>query len=291
MGVGKWLAIAGAVLCVGGGASVQAGEDWRSLETPDYSVLSQLSDRETRAWAAEFDVFIDSFKGVIGSRREDQPPLTVVLFAPQAGDGSACAVRHGTWGLSGLRHQGDDGAARRDALREGVRWLTGTADGKPRWLETGLAEVFSSFAVRAANVRWGEAMPDHLALLRERGLVPLEAFLDHPEAVIARDGDTRRYTAQAWALTHVLFFGGEPARRERFAAWLRHRGLQGGDAGFRAAFRPDFEAVQRDLASYLADAPAGSGITPRGMVERKYVMSAASRLQVDTALGLLEVAR
>jgi hypothetical protein len=214
-----------------------------------------------------------------------------VLFSPRAGGGPGCHVRLGTWGLSGLRREGDGGSARREALREGVHWLARSADSRPRWLETGLAEVFSTFDVRGGHVRWGEPMPDHLALLRERGVIPLEEFLDHPEAVVARDGDARRYTAQAWALTHVLFFGGPPARRERFAAWLRHRGLQGGDAGFRTAFRQDLGDVQRDLGAYLETSRLGSGLTPRGMVERKYVMTQASRIQVDTALGLLEVAR
>jgi len=290
MVLGRWLT-ACALTCAAAAAPVHAGEAWRSLATPNYSVLSQLSDRDTRAWAAEFDVFIDSFSGVIGGRHESLPPLTVVLFAPQAGAGPGCAVRPGTWGLSGLRREDDGGVARRAALREGVRWLTRSADGKPRWLETGLAELFATFNVHGGNVRWGEPMPDHLALLREQGLIPLAQFLDHPEAAVERDGDARRYTAQAWALTHVLFFGGEPERRARFAAWLRHRGMHGGEAGFRDAFRPDFDAVERDLARYLDDTRLNSGLSPRGMVERKYVMSDASPIEVDTALGLLEVAR
>jgi hypothetical protein len=283
MAQGRWLATACAMACASFAAEGGTAAHWRSLETPRYAVLSQLGEHETRAWAAEFDQFIDTVTGVTGGRHQALSPLTIVLFAP-GGAARGCAVRQGTWGLA-------VGPARHDALREGVRWLTRNTDGKPRWLETGLAEVFSSFTVHGGTVRWGEAMPDHLAVLRDRGLVPLDRFLDRPDDVVARDGDARRYTAQAWALTHVLFFGGEPARRERFATWLRHRGLKSGDAGFRAAFGAEIDAMQRELADYLEEAPTGSAVTPRGMVEHKYVVSAASPNEVDAVLGRLEVAR
>ncbi len=189
---------------------------WRSIETPHYSVLSQLSERDTRAWAADFDVFVDSLSGMLGTRRADLPPLTVVLFSPEGRRSAGCSVRLGTWGLSGTLRRGEGDAVRRSMLREGVHWMTSTPEvAHPAWLETGLAEVFSTFDVHGGHVRWGDPMPDHLALLRERGLIPLREFLEDPDAVVAREGDSRRFTAQAWALTHLLLVGGEPARRER----------------------------------------------------------------------------
>jgi hypothetical protein len=279
------MAMACALVCAAFAAHAGAGHGWRSLETPRYAVLSQLSDRDTRAWAAEFDVFIDAFNRVIDGRQAAPPPLTVVLFARRAAEGPACAVRQGTWGLSGTS------SSHADALREGVRWLTRSAGGRPPWVETGLAEAFSTFDVHGGNVRWGKAMPDHLDVLRERGLVPLDELLDHRDAILAQDGDARRYTAQAWALTHVLFFGGEPDRRERFRAWLRHRGTHTGNASFRAAFHSDFDALRHDLDAYVEQGPTAAGLAPRGMVEHKYIVSAASPVQVSAALGVLEVAR
>jgi hypothetical protein len=292
MGVARELTLACACICTLASAPAVAAEEWRSLETPRYAVLSQLGERDTRAWAAEFDVFIDSFSGLLGERRATLPPLTVVLFAQDAASVPACDVRPGTWGLSGLRRGDDEGAARRAALREGVRWLTHTGERpNPQWLDTGLAEVFASFYVRGGHVRWGEPMPDHLAVLRERGLVPLREFLEDPASVVARDGDSRRYTAQAWALTHLMLLGGDPARQERFGAWLRHGGAKGGDPAFRAAFDADFDGVQKDLEGYVGESRLASGLTPRGMVEHKYVMTAASPIEVASALGRLEVAR
>jgi hypothetical protein len=106
--------------------------------------------------------------------------------------------------------------------------------------------------------------------------------------VLARDGDSRRYDAQAWALTHLLMVGGDPVRRERFAAWLRHRGLQAGDAAFRSQFGADLDRVQAELHAYVARSALDYGMTPRGIVERKYVVTPASPIQVATALGHLD---
>jgi hypothetical protein len=251
-------------------------------------VLSQLGERDTRAWAAQFDVFVDSLSGMLGARDADLPPLTVVLFSPETRATAGCAVRVGTWGLSGTLRRGEGDALRRAIMKAGVRWLTSTPEvSQPAWLEAGLAEVFSTFDIRGGHVRWGEPMPDHLALLRERGLIPLREFLDDPDAVVARDGDARRFTAQAWALTHLLLLGGDAERRERVAAWLRHPAPAAGDATFRAAFLADADRLQRDLQAYVERPQLAFGTSPRGMVERKYRMTVASRPAVDAALGRL----
>lgn len=288
-----WLMAFGAVLCSWCASpafadDASAADTWRSIETPHYSVLSQLGERDTRAWAAQFDVFVDSLSGMLGARDAELPPLTVVLFSPESRATAGCAVRLGTWGLSGTLRRGEGDALRRSMLRAGVHWLTSTPEvSQPAWLETGLAEVFSTFDVHGGHVSWGQPMPEHLALLRERGLIPLREFLDDPEAVVARDGDARRFTAQAWALTHLLLLGGDAQRRERVAASLRHPAPTAGDDAFRAAFLADTDRLQRDLQAYVQQPQLAAGMSPRGMVERKYRMTVASRPAVDAALGRL----
>jgi hypothetical protein len=151
--------------------------------------------------------------------------------------------------------------------------MTDTPDvTEPAWFETGLAEMFCTFDVRREHVRWGAPMPEHLALLRERGLIPLREFLDDPQA--ARAADTRRFTAQAWALTHLLLIGGPAERREQLGTWLRERSAPAADAtAFRAAFMADADGLQRELETYLRQPELGVGIAPRSMVERKYRMT------------------
>src|SRR5688572_7082589 len=77
MGAKSWLA--GACLAASA-ALANAGEEWRTLESPHYTVISQLDDRATRAWAVEFDEFIASLTAALGLRAAALPPLTVVLF-------------------------------------------------------------------------------------------------------------------------------------------------------------------------------------------------------------------
>jgi len=223
-----------------------AAPAWRRMETPRYALLSCRSERDTRAWAADFDVFIDALGGLLGTRRTPLRPLTVLLVPDPDARG--------------------DLAARRAMLRDGVRWMTDSpAVTAPLWLETGLAEAFTTFEIRREHVHWGEAMPEHLALLRERGLIDLHEFLADPQAVRARD--PRWFTAQAWALTHLLLVGGPAERREHLVAGLRDRRFAS------TAVFGDPDELQRELEAYLQLKQWPAVIAPRSMVERKYLMT------------------
>src|SRR5262245_23368762 len=54
---------------------------WRTLETEHFRVLSQLGDRDTIAWARDFNQFVASMSGVLRINPRRLPPLTIVLFA------------------------------------------------------------------------------------------------------------------------------------------------------------------------------------------------------------------
>jgi hypothetical protein len=271
---GTWVAIGLLLAGIPAWPTVVAGEAdeaaWHRIDTPQYALLSQRTERDTRAWAADFDLFIDSLGGLLGTRQAPRPPLTVVLLPPEPGAAS-------------------EPAARRRLLRDGVRWMTDAPDVvEPAWFETGLAELFCTFDVRREHVRWGEPMPEHVALLRERGLIPLRDFLDDPQG--ARALDARRFTAQAWALTHLLLVGGPAERRQQLAAWLRQRPASATDASaFRATFLADPDRLQQELETYLRQPQLDVRIAPRSMVERKYRVTPASAPAVASALDRLEL--
>ena len=62
-------------------ARVSAAEPkWLKLQAPSFGVISQLDEKETLAWAVEFEQFIGALHGLYGTRDVALPPLTIVLF-------------------------------------------------------------------------------------------------------------------------------------------------------------------------------------------------------------------
>src|SRR5262245_43062551 len=57
-----------------------AEPEWLKLQAPSFGVISQLDEKDTMAWAVEFEQFIGALHGLYGAKQVDLPPLTIVLF-------------------------------------------------------------------------------------------------------------------------------------------------------------------------------------------------------------------
>src|SRR6187401_2099050 len=53
---------------------------WLKLQAPSFGVISQLDEKDTLAWAVEFEPFIGALHGLYGAYEVASPPLTIVLF-------------------------------------------------------------------------------------------------------------------------------------------------------------------------------------------------------------------
>lgn len=291
------------VLLLGVAAAAHAGTArWLQLTTPQYTVISRLDERQTRAWAAEFDLFIESVTRLLGFEATTLPPLTVVLFdddrafdayrPPKPSGAVAHNVlgyfyRRETWGAIGLAAGKADRATRETIFHEGVHWITSADPAQqPVWFQEGLAELFSTFAVEGPQVTWGKPLVSHVELLRQHGLMPLREFLSQRTSLFEGDTHTGVYYAQAWALTHMLLLGGERGRAQLasfLSAW-RTRPL---DQAFDAAFGQDYATVQKTLRDYLDNPRMKHGTSPRPAVQRRHVVAPASESAVELALGRL----
>lgn len=291
----------------GGGPAWAAGSAWRMLKTPRYTVVSQLPDGATAAWAADFDQFIESMGGLMKINPALLPPLTVVLMArdkdfepykPPRPNGSVAKniagffYRTEGWGVIGLAEQrrADDSydQTRRTIYHESVHWLMSTdRSPQPRWFSEGIAELFSTFEPRITKVEWGHPISSHVLLLRGSGLQPMKAFLAEDSSIFDRDDHTGRYYAQSWALMHYLLVTGHPERRDMLAKYIDAYRTKSADESFRIAFGGDYAALEKALHNYVDEPRMGYMITPRHPAAPPVPITDAPPLLVELALGRL----
>jgi hypothetical protein len=271
-----------------------AAEEWRRLETPSYTVMSQLDERDTRAWAAEFDLFVDSLTGVLGLRRATLPPLTVMLFADKddlervrpASLSAACLAGRMQVRVLGFTGDMQDAAARHAVFHAGVHWVTSASSvPQPRWFEEGVAELFSTFGVKGGIVHWGDPIGDHAALLRSQGLMPIRELLASTDGQHESQGDPGQYFAQSWALAHLLLLGGRPGQHEQLQSYLKAFRSGSEVEAFSTGFAGDYAGLEQSLHEYLEQPRLARGLRPREVIERKYIVTRASPIAVETALA------
>jgi hypothetical protein len=244
-------------LCMAFASSARANDAWRTVQTNHYTVLSQLDDRDTRHWVAEFDQFVASLTHVLDIRGAALPPMTILLLEGRPADTRlACCERTAERVLAFHPHD-PDADNRRASFHAAVHWIRSVDRAqRPAWFDEGIAEVFSTFDVRGRSMEWGHPIARHTALLKTAGA----AAPDSSE------------TARAWALTHLLLFGGPSAERA-----LLLRQLAGDAEG------TDDVA----LLEYLDGPYFGHRDRPRAMVEANYVMRPATPTAVARAVANL----
>jgi len=96
----------------------------------------------------------------------------------------------------------------RTIVHEGFhQYLDLVAPEAPRWFNEGMAEYMELYETIDGRFVEGQVNHDHVALLKERGVMPLRDFLSMPTAFYYQ-GDVSRNYAQGWAVMHFLRNGG-----------------------------------------------------------------------------------
>ena len=279
---------------------IAAEEEWLYLQTPEFSVVSQLDERKTRRWAGEFDQFVSALFSLYAIERKGLPPLTIVLFdktrnfapyRPRTESGQANNVggvfgRQANWSVMGSPEKSQSRETRRVLNHEAVHWFFSASGIKlPLWFNEGYAEVLSTIEVRDGVAQWGRAIPGHVQLLRDQGLRPLREFfeLGQDEAL---HGDSRYYP-QAWAFVHFAVFGGTGAHQKSLSELARRVRLEPVDVAFKSAFGMSLEEGDQALRTYIK---RGTYSMARLDMEDRvdgFVTMQATPIQVQSALGRL----
>lgn len=284
-----------------------AAPKWHTLQAPHCLIVSQLSERETRDWASQFEQFTAALRGVIKIDDRFLPPLTVVLFAnpgsfapyrPLGPNGKKREVTgffasRDTWSVIGLADSFSDEDTRHIVIHEATHWLvSATPSQLPLWLNEGFAEVFSSFEARKDYGLLGQPIPSYVDALRNTTTwVPLQQLMltGSRDRLYTDNERNRLFYAESWLFVHRLLFLDRAAGFESLNRFFNAR-LRGADqlTAFVAAFGKDTVAADSDLEHYLRK--GGFGLTklpfpPEAKVGAPF--EPATPLAVEIALARL----
>lgn len=269
-GCGAWLA-ALFLVCLGtGSVRLAAAPQWRVLETPRFTVVSQISEKETRSWAAKFNQFIEAMGTVIRIEDKHLPKLTIVMFAKSKDFGAYRPIgengkvqdwvagyfsRQESWSVIGMAENLEDENMRRLIYHEGVHWLA-SADqfAYPKWFDEGIAELFSTFDVEKGKAVFGRPISEHVALLRSETPLPIERLIlvSSTDPLFNESDRTGIFYAQSWAFVHYLMFGQRPGQKGTIHDFLTHfYGNNSVEDAFRKAFGMDYKDMDKALRQYL----------------------------------------
>lgn len=189
--------------------------EWIRVRSPRFDVISSADPDRTRDIVGDLDTLGTALERanpsrpaqtpatvfIFGNRRESQPYFDL-LFAKENARATGAYVRHhggGTMFIDGSRR----GRFERTAMHELVHdLLRRNGIAPPLWLEEGLAEYFGNADVRNGRVTAGEALKEHVAILKQKPLMSIDQLL-----AVQFESDaasTSVFYAQSWAAVDWL---------------------------------------------------------------------------------------
>ncbi len=265
-----------------------AAPQWRVLETPRFTVVSQISEKETRAWAEEFNQFIDAINRIIRVNENLLPRLTVVIFAnekdfkpflPAQPNGKKQKLagffsRHETWSIIGMRNFEENSATRETIFHEGVHWMLSI---HPRFIplciQEGLAEVFSTFKLVDSVALWGKPIGGYAALLKDqtRHMVSVDELLHTGTGSAAYNEEKRMgmFYAQSWLFVHYLLFGKHDGTRTALNDFLNAYAKAGTtEEAFNTGFGMSCREMDAKLKNYIVSGKYTMGLVRNNPVKK-----------------------
>ena len=256
--VAAWLPVSGQA----------ADQPWTLIRGEHATVIGHQSARTLRDVAVQ----IEQFRAVLGSlipNAQRPLPLPTVVYVFDTGRDMQpfVPIYNGKpTALGGYFHHdaevnyialelGGFEASARLVYHEYTHLLLANATGSlPVWLNEGLAEYYSTYALTGKGTRAqiGRPIAQHVALLRER-FIPLSELIavDHSSALY-HEGDRRSiFYAEAWVLTHYLMVerpGGPQAINDYATAIARGRSP---NEAFDGAFGMPVAEFEKVLRSYV----------------------------------------
>lgn len=285
--------------------STIAAEKWQKVVAPQFTLYSSAKSSETLRMAAEFQQFIGALGEIVRVDARTLPPLTIVIFdrekefrpfRPTKPNGKPWDVagffsRQDGWSVFGLAGTGLDDDLRRTVFHEGVHWfLSGFDLPNPPWMEEGLAEVFSTFAVEKGRRKWGQPIAEHVLVLRGTKPMPLERLLavSRTDPLFNESQRTGLFYAESWAFVHYLLFGEHNQSRTLFNEYLKaFRSGVHPDDSFKAVFNKDYAGMDRELSTYLQSGKYFVGSSPLSAAAVALKTEPATDFEREVALARL----
>ena len=256
------------VFTLAGGFAFAAEGRWTMVRSQSLTVIGDQPTAALQKIAVELEQFRAVLAGLAQNPQPSMPaPTTVYIFGAKKSLEPFLPLRDGRPAALGGYFQRDADVnsialsleGYEDAVRlvyheythllvhNAVRWA-------PVWVHEGLAEFYSTYALRTdgKTADIGRPVERHVRLLREH-FVPLDDLIAVSSSSELYDETQRRSImyAEAWALTHYLMMEvpDGPARLNRYVA-AAATGKAPGDA-FQEAFGATPSAFEKALRKYV----------------------------------------
>lgn len=261
-------------LAIGFAPPVFAGDVWVKVRSKNFELVGNAPENDIRQAAQNLEQFREALRMVFSPENLDSPvPTSVVVFKSDASFRDFKPANHEgklTDWTTGFFQAGEDinyiafsiksdrAKTFRTIFHEYTHFLIDNQIGRmnvPPWLNEGLAEYYEMlhFGIDE-KITLGATNDEHLRLLRQNKLIPLETFFNTEYFTLhlqSREIAVRFY-AQAWALIHFLKHGNGDLGNRQFDNFLNQ--IQNGKswkAAFQEEFRLEFAQIERELSEYI----------------------------------------
>jgi Peptidase MA superfamily len=314
---GVWLAFPLSASLV---AASGTAPGWLRLDTPNFTIVGSVGERELQSVATEFARFRDAIGQLMGpSATATIVPAVVIVFPSERELAPFKPLHRGRpieaqgifVGTSDVNYIAV-ARGRRDSravLHEYTHlMLANVAPSIPLWLGEGLAEYYSTFELRddGRQVVVGRPIQSHVRMLHSQRLLSLtELTRVRHESPLYSEGNRRTmFYAQSWALVHYLL-AGYPSRAELVteymkaietgtgadAAWDRVFGAESIEAGLKKYITLErFNQASESLTERIGTAPVVSRPLSGGDVDAFLGEFLIAQKRFDEAAARLEPA-
>lgn len=223
------------------GVRPAAADEWVRVETPNFVVFGEPSEKRVREVAEQFERFRQALARVLpGAATRAAVPTVVVVFETQRSfepyrprfNGKPIQlggyfVSTNDQNIVALAIESHERALRTIFHEYAHLVVANMVRDLPAWVSEGLAEYYSTFSVqddgRIAVV--GRPIPEHLLRLNNERLIPHAELLNVDQtSALYNEGERRSvFYAQSWALVHMLTRG-RPDRSKQLAQYIAHAG-------------------------------------------------------------------
>jgi uncharacterized protein DUF1570 len=213
-----------------------ASAAWRRVDSPNFIIVGDVSVRTLRDTAEKFEAFREVLRRVMPAVTSSSPVPTVVIIFPtdEAFTPFKPTYQGKPKAVAGYAAPGTDVSfiamvntadSDRVIFHEYTHMVIANAVARaPVWLNEGLAEFYSTFALTSGGKRAqiGRPIDTHLQLLGGSVRVPLVDLLkaDERSALYNEDNHLSDFYAESWALTHMLLMS-QPPRVNELSAYLQ----------------------------------------------------------------------
>ncbi len=247
-------------------ATVAADEKWTSVQSKNFLLIGNASEKDIKQVAIKLEQFRDVFSRLFPGMKVNSPvPTTVIVFK---NDRSYRPFKISST-TAGFFQPGQDvnyitlTTEARGALdpfnvifHEYTHLLVeNSIEDAPTWFNEGLAEYYSTFEIsNDQKVRLGAPIANHVLLLRENRLLPLRTLfeVDHKSPYYNESNKQSIFYAQTWALMHYLMLNKNTERPKQLGEFVNLVAKKVPlEQAFTQSFNTTFDVMEKELRDYI----------------------------------------